>query len=210
MKLSRILFTLCALILAAWSGCDDNSPPPVRQQTPPTARKELSEQVQTQQPQLDKVPIAAPFETPKGQLASGELRNFLPASIAGSPLESPSAGRIRRSETTAWTRASGQYGTSGGNVSISITDYGEAVTDEIKKRYQPPFKEVGLIVEKLTTPGGDGFRLYNEHDKSGSAAILVNGRIGIEINVTNYPSRDFDKIINAIDAAGLSKAASKK
>lgn len=210
MKFLRTYSILCGLVLAAWSGCDDNAQPPITRQEPQQARKELPKQEQTQQPQLDKVPIVTPFETPKGQLKPNELQNFLPASIAGSPLESPSTGRIRRSEITAWTRASGQYGTSGGNVSISITDYGETVTDDIIKRYLPPFKEVGLIVEKLTTPGGDGFRLYNEHDKSGSAAILVNGRIGVEINVTNYPSRDFDKIINAIDAAGLSKAASKK
>lgn len=67
-----------------------------------------------------------------------------------------------------------------------------------------------LIVEKLTTPDGSGFKIYNEQAKTGNIAVLVKNRIGIEIEVTQYTGTNFDKFASAVNVSALAKAAEKK
>lgn len=148
---------------------------------------------------------------PPGQITPSELVTFLPATLDGAALEAPSAGKSRRSETSVWTRASGQYNLGSGSAAfITITDFGGALPEDMLKRFEPPFKEPGVTVEKLITPDGVGFKLYNEHSKTGNVAVLVKGRIGIEIEVTKYSGTNFDKFASAVNVSALAKAADKK
>ncbi len=209
----KAISNIILVMLLGAAACKD-APPPISQQQ--NANKIIVEQnnkIETpkSQVQIEKAPIVTPFEVPKGQLKPDDLAKFLPDKIAGAKLESPSTGKNRRTETIVWTHASGQYRLqNGGGVYLSLTDYGDGIADDIKKRYEPPFKETGLIVEKLATPDGNGFRLYNEQAKNGNISVLVIGRIGVELEVLNYPSIDFDKLISYINLSGLAKAAKSK
>ena len=210
MKRNLAYFIGFSLALAGWSGCNDTPPPPVPPQNTPPKREQPKQPQQTQL-QLDKMQIMKPIEVPKGQLTPTDLVKFLPGELGGGTLESPSGGKNRRSETAVWTLATGQYRLPGGGAAyLAITDYGGALPADMDKRFDPPFKEAGLVVESLTTPNGTGYRLYNEQAKNGVIAVLVSGRIGIEIEVMNFAGRNFDAFLSAIDVEGLAKAARKK
>lgn len=193
---------------AAFSSCGD--PAPKQPQQPVV--QEPAKPVQTTNVQLETNPSSTgSTPVPPGQMTPLELTTFLPGTLEGAALESPSAGKSRRSETSVWTKASGQYNFgSAGAVFISITDFGGELPEDMQKRFTPPFNEPGLTVEKLITPDGSGYKLFNEHSKTGNIAILVKGRIGIEIEVVKYSGTNFDKFASAVNVSALAKAAEKK